>query len=298
MPLHSTADIVWSASRGRRGVGAFNLIQLEHAEAIVSGAADAQAPVILQVSENTVRFHGGIEPVALAALSVARHATVPVAVQLDHAESPELVDEAVRLGFTSVMFDGSKLPYQANVAATAEVAARCHAHGVWVEAELGPVGGKDGVHAPGVRTDPEEAARFVAATKVDALAVAVGTSHAMLTRDATLDFDLIRRLHTRVAVPLVLHGSSGVSDADLARAVAAGMTKLNIATRLNAAFTTAVRAYLEQDPSVVDPRTYLGKARAAVAVEVRHLLQVLGDGRERPPGGDALRARRSPVDND
>jgi fructose-bisphosphate aldolase class II len=299
MPLDSTADIVTTASRERRAVGAFNVIQLEHAEAIVSGAAEAEAPVILQVSENTVRFRGGIEPVALAALSLARHATVPVAVHLDHAESPELVHEAVRLGFTSVMFDGSNLAYEANVAATAEVVAQCHAHGVWVEAELGPVGGKNGVHAPGVRTDPEEAARFVAATKVDALAVAVGTSHAMLTRDATLDFDLIRQLRARVAVPLVLHGSSGVSDADLTRAVAAGMTKVNIATRLNNAFTAAVRAYLEEHPSVVDPRTYLGKARAAVAVEVSHLLHVLGYGRARSPGGDALQARLSPVvDND
>jgi len=299
MPLDSTADIVTSASRDRRGVGGFNVIQLEHAEAIVSGAAEAEAPVILQVSENAVRYHGGLEPVALATLSIAGHAAVPVAVHLDHAESPELVHEAVRLGFTSVMFDASKLPYEANVAATAEVVAHCHAHAVWVEAELGEVGGKDGVHAPGARTDPEEAARFVAATKVDALAVAVGTSHAMLTRDATLDFELISQLCARVAVPLVLHGSSGVSDADLTRAVAAGMTKVNIATHLNNAFTAAVRACLEEDPSVVDTREYLGKAREVVAAEVSRLLHVLGYGRERSPSGGALRAQLSPVvDND
>jgi 1-phosphofructokinase family hexose kinase len=184
MPLTSTAQILTSAARGRRGVGAFNVVQLELGQAVLAAAARAEAPVILQVSENTVRYHGGLEPVALATLSLARHAAVPVAVHLDHAGSPELVDEAVRLGFTSVMFDGSSLPYAANVAATAEVVARCHARAVWVEAELGEVGGKDGVHAPGARTDPEEAASFVAATKVDALAVAVGTSHAMLTQDA------------------------------------------------------------------------------------------------------------------
>jgi fructose-bisphosphate aldolase class II len=207
MPLASTADIVTSAARDRRGIGAFNVVQLEHGQAIVSGAAQAGAPVILQVSQNTVRYHGGLEPVALATLAIARHATVPVAVHLDHAESPELVQEAVGLGFTSVMFDGSGLPYEANVAATAGVVTQCHARTVWVEAELGEVGGKDGVHAPGVRTDPEEAARFVAATKVDALAVAVGTSHGMRTQDATLDFELIGRLGARVEVPLVLHGS-------------------------------------------------------------------------------------------
>jgi fructose-bisphosphate aldolase, class II len=116
----------------------------------------------------------------------------------------------------------------------------------------------------------------VSATAVDALAVAVGTSHAMPTRDANLDFDLIRRLRARVAVPLVLHGSSGVPDIDLARAIAAGMTKVNIATRLNGVFTAAVRASLEADPSVVDTRRYLGNARTAMAAEVSRLLQLLG----------------------
>jgi fructose-bisphosphate aldolase, class II len=278
VPLASTADVVTSAARDRRGVGAFNVVQLEHGQAIVSGAALAGAPVILQVSENTVRYHGGLEPLALATLAIARQATVPVAVHLDHAESPELVDEAVRLGLTSVMFDGSRLPYEANVATTAAVVARCHARTVWVEAELGEIGGKDGVHAPGARTDPEEAASFVAATRVDALAVAVGTSHAMLTQDATLDLELIRRLGDRVPVPLVLHGSSGVADADLAPAVAAGITKVNVSTRLSKAFTAAVRAGLEVDPSVVDPRAYLAKAREAVAAEVGRVLEVLGYG--------------------
>ena len=279
MPLGSTADIVTSASRDGRGVGAFNVVQLEHAEAIVSGAARAGAPVILQVSENTVRYHGGLEPVALATLAVARQASVPVAVHLDHAESPELVHEAVRLGFTSVMFDASSLAYDENVAATAAVVAHCHARAVWVEAELGEVGGKDGAHAPGARTDPKEAASFVAATGVDALAVAVGTSHAMLTQDARLDFELVRRLGEGVPVPLVLHGSSGVPDADLTRAVAAGITKVNIATRLSQAFTAAVRAYLDEHPSDVDTRAYLGRAREVVAAEVSRLLQVLGSGR-------------------
>jgi fructose-bisphosphate aldolase, class II len=278
MVLASTADLVASAVRDRRGVGAFNVVQLEHAQAIVAGAATADAPVILQVSQNTVRYHGGLEPLALATLAVARRAAGPVAVHLDHAETPELVDEAVRLGVGSVMFDASRLPYEANLAATAEVAARCHAAGVWVEAELGEVGGKHGAHAPTARTDPAEAAGFVAATGVDALAVAVGTSHAMLTRDARLDFDLIGRLAARVPVPLVLHGSSGVSEAHLQRAVAAGITKVNIATRLNHAFTVAVRASLAEDPSLVDPRRYLGPAREAVAAEACRLLRVLGGG--------------------
>lgn len=275
MPLTSTDDIVGPARANTSGVGAFNVVQLEHAEAIVAGAELAQLPVVLQISENTVRYHGGLAPVGLASLAVARAAAVPVAVHLDHAESPDLVREAVGLGFTSVMFDASKLPYDENVAATREITDHCHRAGVWVEAELGEVGGKDGAHAPGVRTDPDEARAFAASTAVDALAVAVGSSHAMLTRDAVLDFELIARLREAVPVPLVLHGSSGVGDTDLAKAVTAGMTKVNISTHLNKLFTRTLRERLEASPDVADPRKYLGPARDAVASEVARLLGVL-----------------------
>ncbi|MFI9100071.1 ketose-bisphosphate aldolase [Streptomyces fildesensis] len=278
MPLAPTHEIADDAAGRVAGVGAFNVVQLEHAQAIVAGAEAAGRPVILQISENTARYHGALEPIALASLAVARAASVPVAVHLDHAESAGLVREAVELGFTSVMFDGAKLPYSENVAATREITAHCHSRKVWVEAELGEVGGKDGAHAPGVRTDPDEARDFVAATGVDALAVAVGSSHAMHTRDAVLDFELITRLRDAVSVPLVLHGSSGVGDADLIRAVAAGMTKVNISTHLNKTFTRAVRTYLDADPGVSDTRKYLGPARDAVAAEVARLLRVLAGG--------------------
>ncbi|MEK9518473.1 class II fructose-bisphosphate aldolase [Streptomyces venezuelae] len=275
MPLTPTDEIVRRARAAGTGVGAFNVLQIEHAQAIVAGAESTDRPVVLQISENTVRYHGALEPVALASLAVARAAKTPVAVHLDHAENPDLVREAVGLGLGSVMFDASKLPYAENVAATREVVEHCHQHGVWVEAELGEVGGKGGAHTPGVRTDPEEARAFVAATGVDALAVAVGSSHQMLTRDAVLDFDLIARLRAAVDTPLVLHGSSGVSDADLTAAIAAGMTKVNVSTHLNKAFTGAVRAHLAEHPEAVDPRHYLTPARAAVAREVAHLLTVL-----------------------
>jgi fructose-bisphosphate aldolase class II len=268
MPLVSAGEIVVAG----HGVGAFNVIQLEHAEALIAGAEAADRPVILQISENCVRYHGALEPIAAGSLAAARAAKVPVAVHLDHATSPELVREAVGLGLGSVMYDASALDYDANVAATAEVTAHCHDHGVWVEAELGEVGGKDGVHAPGARTDPEEAARFVAATGVDALAVAVGTSHAMTDRTATVDLTLIARLREAAPVPLVLHGSSGVPDADLARAVRAGIVKVNIATHLNKVFTDAVRGYLADHPTVVDTRKYLAPGRDAVAREVARLL--------------------------
>ncbi|MFI7441045.1 class II fructose-bisphosphate aldolase [Nonomuraea indica] len=272
MPLASISEIVRASPAG---VGAFNVIQLEHATAIVAGAEAAGLPVVLQISENCVRYHGALEPVALAALAVARRAEVPVAVHLDHATDRALVEEAVELGLGSVMFDASALPDDANVAATADVTAWCHERGVWVEAELGEVGGKDGVHAPGARTKPHEAAAYVARTGVDALAVAVGTSHAMTTKDAVLDLALIAELRAAVPVPLVLHGSSGVPDDTLRDAVRQGMKKINIATHLNKAFTGAVRDYLERDPKVVDSRKYLKAGRDAVAREVTHLLRVL-----------------------
>ncbi len=250
MPLTSMPELVAGA---RGGIGAFNVIQLEHAEAIVRGADDAGLPAILQISENCVRYHGALAPIATATLAIAEAASVPVAVHLDHAVDADLVREAVELGIGSVMFDASALDYEANVAATAAVVGYCHRRQAWVEAELGEVGGKDGVHAPGARTDPGDA----------------------LTRDAALDEDLIAALRDAVPVPLVLHGASGVSDDGLARAVARGIVKVNVGTQLNKAFTAAVRDYLAGNPDVVDPRKYLEPGRAAMAAEVARLLGVL-----------------------
>ena len=275
MTLVPMPRLVTEARTARRGIGAFNVITLEHAEGIVAGAEQARLPVILQVSENTADYHGGLAPIARATLDIAATATVDVVVHLDHATRPELVRSAVDLGLGSVMVDASTLPHAQNVARTQALTEQCHARGVWVEAELGEVGGKDGAHAPGVRTDPGEAAEFVRATGVDALAVAVGSSHAMLTRDAVLDDALIAEIAGRVSTPLVLHGSSGVPDAGLASAVRHGVVKVNIATHLNKAMTSAVRSALAADATLVDPRTYLGRARTAIATEVAHLLGVL-----------------------
>ncbi len=275
MPLASTASIVQAARRSGRGVAALNVVQIEDIEAVALAAARTGQPAVVQISQNAVRYHGALEPVALAALSVARSCPTPMSVHLDHATDRGLCAEAVALGLSSVMFDASALDYAANLAMTAEVAADCHAADVWVEAELGEVGGKDGVHAPGARTNPREAAAFVAATGIDALAVAVGTSHKMVDRVAVLDLELIAELRSAVPVPLVLHGSSGVADHHLLEAVAAGMTKVNIATQLNKTFTAAVREHLGEHATEVDPRRYLGAGRSAMADEASRLLALL-----------------------
>jgi fructose-bisphosphate aldolase, class II len=275
MTLSPLDEVLRTAAGCGRGVGAFNVIQIEHAEALVAAAEITGLPVVLQISENAVRYHGALAPIALATKAIAERATVPCVLHLDHAISESLVDEAVSLGFTSVMFDASRLDDAANRELTRAVVRRCHAAGVSVEAELGEIGGKDGVHAPGVRTDPGEAAAFVADTGVDALAVAVGSSHAMTSRTARIDLDLVAAIHAVVPVPLVLHGSSGVPDVDLVGAVEAGMTKINIATHLNAVFTQAVRDHLAANPSLVDTRRYLGAGRAAVEDETIRLMSML-----------------------
>jgi fructose-bisphosphate aldolase class II len=276
MTATSTADLVTAARAAGRGVAAFNVITLEHAEAITAAAEAAGLPVILQVSENAVAFHGGrAAPLLAAAVCLAGTAAVPVAVHLDHVTDEDLVRAGADAGISSVMYDASALPYEQNVRATARIASWAHSRGLWVEAELGAVGGKDGAHAPGVRTDPDEAAAFTAATGVDALAVAVGSSHAMTARTARLDHALIARLRAAVPVPLVLHGSSGVPDGELRRAVLSGMVKVNIGTALNVAFTSAVRERLAGDPAVVDPRRYLRPAREAMTATAVHLLQIV-----------------------
>lgn len=275
MSTSTELALVTNANAARQGIGAFNVVLLEHAEAIVAGAESAGKPVILQISQNAARYHGALEPIATASLAIARAAGVPAIVHLDHAEDLELVYSAVELGVQSVMFDGSTLDYEENVATTRKVVEFCHAHGVFVEAELGEVGGKDGVHAPGARSRPDEVAAFVAATGVDALAVAVGTSHAMTTRVATVDRELIKELAASAGVPLVLHGSSGLSDDELLGAVRSGMTKINISTHLNGLFTTAARLALNADAALVDPRRYIAPARAAMAKEVDRLLCML-----------------------
>jgi len=282
MTLTPTRAILDDARAAGRGVGAFNVVHLETAEALAGAAEDAGLPVILQVSENCVRYHGAFEPIALATLAVAAASTAPVAVHLDHAEDPDLAFRAIDHGFGSVMYDGAKLDFADNVATTRRVVERADAAGVLVEAELGEIGGKDGAHAPGVRTDPDEAARFVAETGVGALAVAVGSSHAMTERVAPIDLDLVARLARAVSVPLVLHGSSGVPDDAIVRGIRSGLTKINVSTHLNGGFTRAVREYLAEHPSAVDSRTYVAAGRTAVRSEAARLLTRFASTSETP----------------
>ncbi|MFE1439083.1 ketose-bisphosphate aldolase [Streptomyces sp. NPDC058739] len=281
MPLVTTGELVTRAAAGRRAVAAFNVITLEHIEAVVAGAESVDAPVVLQVSENAVKFrYGRLLPLARAAVAAAERAAVPVALHLDHVQSDALLRQAAEAGFSSVMYDAARLPYAENLAATRAAADWAHAQGLWIEAELGEVRGKAGrpaldAHAPGARTDPAQARAFVADSGVDALAVAIGSVHAMTTRTATLDHGLLKNLSATLQVPLVLHGSSGVPDGELTEAVTGGITKVNIGTALNAAMTGAIREFLAAHPEAVDSRTYLSVGREAMARAVRGIVEVL-----------------------
>ncbi|WP_329330399.1 class II fructose-bisphosphate aldolase [Streptomyces luteogriseus] len=282
MPLTTTGELVTSAAATHSALASFNVITLEHVEAVIAGAESVRAPVVLQVSENAVTFHGGhLLPLARAAVVAAEHAAVPVALHLDHVRSDTLLHQAADAGFSSVMYDAARLPYAENLAATRAAVDRAHAQGLWIEAELGQIGGKNGrppldAHAPGARTDPDEARVFVADSGVDALAVAIGSSHAMTTRTAALDHALLKRLSAALDVPLVLHGSSGVPDDELTAAVAGGITKVNIGTALNIALTGAIRDFLAERPEAVDPRSYLTLGREAMTRAVARTLQTLG----------------------
>jgi fructose-bisphosphate aldolase, class II len=282
MTLTTTAGLLADAVARESGLLAFNVITLEHAEGILSGAVHAGRPVVLQVSENAIRYHdGSAAPLLRACADLVADHEADAALHLDHITDPALLEHpelSGALGISSVMFDASTDDYDSNVARTAEVAKDLHDRGLLVEAELGEVGGKGGAHTPGVRTDPRQAAEFVEATRVDALAVAVGSSHAMTTRTARLDQDLLRRIADMVPVPLVLHGSSGVPADQLRAAVANGMRKINVGTALNVGFTAAVREALAADPDLTDPRRYLTSARGAVADVAATMLRDVLDG--------------------
>ncbi|MGW9596619.1 class II fructose-bisphosphate aldolase [Streptomyces chartreusis] len=281
MPLTTTGELITRAAAARSAVAAFNVITLEHVEAVIAGAESAGSPVVLQVSENAVKFrYGRLLPLARAAVAAAERADVPVALHLDHVQSDDLLRQAPDAGFSSVMYDAARLPYLDNLAATKAAVDWAHAQGLWIEAELGRLGGKNGeppldAHAPGARTDPVEAHAFVADSGVDALAVAVGSSHAMTTRTATLDHELLKRLAAALDVPLVLHGSSGVPDGELTAAVAGGIAKVNVGTALNIAMTSAIRDFLAAHPEAVDSRKYLSVGREAMVRAVSDIIGVL-----------------------
>lgn len=268
-----------AAQDGGYAVGAFNFSNLEIMQAIFRAAEAERAPVILQVSQGAIRY-AGLEYLVAMAQVVARKASVPVALHLDHGTDLNLVYECINAGFSSVMFDGSKLPLAENIALTRQVVAASRRANVSVEAELGRIGGTEDdvsvTEQEAFFTDPGEARYFVEQTGVDSLAVAIGTAHGHYRGEPKLDFERLTRISTLIPVPVVLHGSSGVPEGAIREAIRRGVRKVNIDTDIREAFIGTVRRMLGENPSESDPRKILGPAREAAEEVIRKKIRLFG----------------------
>jgi fructose-bisphosphate aldolase class II len=267
------------AEAGGYAVGAFNCNNMEIVQAIIEAAEAEQAPVILQASQGAIKY-AGLNYIMAMARTAAENASVPVAMHLDHGTSFEQVMQCIRYGFTSVMIDGSKYPLEENIALTKKVLDVARAVGVSVEAELGKIGGtEDDItvsEKEASMTDPEEARYFVEQTKVDALAIAIGTAHGQYKGEPKLDFARLQRVRELVDVPIVLHGSSGVPDEAVKKAISLGVRKVNIDTNIREAFVGGIRESLAHNPKEIDPRKILAPAKKAMVSIVREKISLFG----------------------
>ena len=260
MALVTSKELLLHAKENHYAVGAFNIENMEMARAVIDAAEALRAPVILQTTPSTVKY--GELPVYTAIVTaMAQKAKIPVALHLDHGDSFELAARALKSGYTSIMIDGSHSPFEENIAVTKRVVDMCAPNGVPVEAELGKVGGKeDDLEAEGdLMTDPQEAVEFIKQTGIDSLAVAIGTAHGIYASTPKLDMERLSQINAVVDIPLVLHGASGVPDADVSECVRRGICKVNFATELRIAFTDGVKKVLSEKPDTFDPKP-LGKA--------------------------------------
>ena len=299
--LVTGSEILVPARAGKYGVGAFNTNNMEITQAIIHTAEKLRSPVIVQMSEGAIKYGG--QDLANIVIDLARRATVPVALHLDHGSSYASAMKAISMGFTSVMIDASHHPYDENVAETAKVVEAAHALGVSVEAELGRLGGIE-EHVvvdekDAFLTDPDEAVDFVKQTGVDYLAIAIGTSHGAYKGKGRpfIDQARIQKIGSMIDIPLVAHGSSGVpadivqrfrdsggeigdaagiADDDLREACKHGIAKVNVDTDLRLACTVGIREVLKANPKEFDPRKVFGKAREVMSSIVEHKMGVLG----------------------
>jgi fructose-bisphosphate aldolase class II len=267
------------AKAGKYAVGQFNMNNLEFAQAITDAAIEEKSPFIFGVSEGALKYMGMEYTVAIAR-AAAEKSGLPIALHLDHGSTFEVAMQCIRAGFSSVMFDGSHHAYEDNIRLTKEVVKAAHAMGVSVEGELGTIGGvEDDIsvdEASAALAKPEEAIRFYEETGVDCLAIAVGTAHGMYKGEVKIHFDIIKAVASKIPVPVVLHGGSGVPDEMVREAVQAGVGKINVNTENQVACTQAIRDVLAKDAKVYDPRKYLMPARNAMKEIVREKIRLFG----------------------
>lgn len=277
MAFVTSEKMLRDAQTGGYAVGAFNVENMEMVKAVVLAAEELNAPVMLQTTPSTIRYGTAAVYGALIAAEAIR-AKVPVCLHLDHGNSYDLVKECIGYGYTSVMIDGSGESFDDNIELTSRVVAMAHQAGIQVEAELGKVGGKedDLTAEADTNTDPEEAREFVLRTQVDSLAIAIGTAHGFYEGVPILDKERISKIKEVVSVPLVLHGSSGLSDEEIHECVKRGMCKVNFATELRVAYTGAVKTLLAEKPDTYDPKAFGLVGIEAVKELVKKRIKVCG----------------------
>ena len=279
MALVSVAELLKDAEKEGYAVGAFNTNNMEIAQAIVEAAEAERSPVIMQASQGAITY-AGLEYITSLALLAASKATVPVALNLDHGTSLAQIVQCIRSGFSAVMYDGSKLSLEENIAMTRKVLEIARPVGVSVEAELGKIGGtEDDItvsEKDALFTDPDEAAVFVRETGIDCLAIAIGTAHGQYKGEPKLDLDRLKKIRALTQIPIVLHGSSGVPDEAVQEAIRQGIRKVNIDTNIREAFVWAMRREMEKNPSEIDPRKILGPARSDTIEIIRQKMRVFG----------------------
>lgn len=267
MPLVSSTPLLQKARQEGYCIPAFNVHTLEMLQAVVDAAAEAQSPLILQSTVGTVN-HLGADYIVAAATVASNRAGIPIALHLDHCTEFDTIMKCIRAGYTSVMIDASMHSFEENVVRTKKVVEIAGSVGVNVEAELGKVGGVEDdivvADHEALMADPEECRVFVERTGVMTLAPAIGTAHGMYKGEPNIDFDRIHQIANLVAVPLVLHGGSGIPAEQVQRAVSLGMAKMNVATELRIAFSDAIKAVFAEHPGENDPRKYMVPAKQAV----------------------------------
>jgi len=278
MNLVSLKDVLEPAEKGGYAVGAFNANNMEIVQAIIESAAEERSPVILQASQGAINY-AGLDYIVALVKAAAQGTDVPVVLHLDHGTDFEQVMRCIRSGFSSVMFDGSRLPLEENIAMTRRVVEIARAVGVSVEAELGKIGGTEDDISVEERealfTDPAEAERFVKETAVDALAIAIGTAHGPYKGEPRLDFPRLKRIKELTGAPIVLHGSSGVPDDAIRKAISLGVSKINIDTDIRQAFTR-ITEFIKKNPDNIDPRKMLAPAKVEMKKKVKEKMRLFG----------------------
>lgn len=279
MALVTVDELLERAEKDGYAVGAFNANNMEIVQAIMTAAEKEQAPVIMQASQGAIKYAGLPFLTGLVKLA-AETSRVPIALHLDHGTDFEQVIRCIRSGFTSVMYDGSKLPLEENIAMTKKVLEIARPIGVSVEAELGKIGGtEDDIHVSekeAMYTDPEEARYFVEQTGIKSLAIAIGTAHGQYKGEPRLDFERLHKIKGLVNIPIVLHGSSGVPDEAVQQAIKLGVRKVNIDTNIREAFVGAMRQVMAEKTEEIDPRQILGPAREVAVETIRQKIRVFG----------------------